>query len=254
MSSINTSTDALSVDPFRSRRIVGLIFAYLFPTIITWCYFVLAGRYPMGTQQTVFLVVKIVQFALPAAWTFFALREPLRTSKPTVSGVMIGAAFAASVVGAGLVVFKTALQHLPVFTTAAELIQHKIAAFGIASTASYFVLAAFYSLVHSLLEEYYWRWFVFQQTRRVIAFWPAAVLSSVGFTLHHIVVLSVFFRGVPWLVALLSAAIAIGGIFWAWLFNRRASVFDTWVSHLLIDAGIFAIGYELVRQSFVSAS
>jgi hypothetical protein len=63
----------------------------------------------------------------------------------------------------------------------------------------------------------------------------------------------VFFRGELWFVAMLSAAIAIGGIFWAWLFNRSASVFDTWVSHLLIDAGIFAIGYELVRHSFVSA-
>jgi CAAX protease family protein len=251
MTSINTSTGPLSADPLRSRRIAGLIVAYFFPTFITWCYFVLAGRYPMGTQQTVYLIVKIIQFAFPAAWTVFALREPLRTAKPTSSGVLLGAAFAATVVCAGLIFFNSALIHLPVFTRAAELIQHKIGAFGVASAAAYFVLAAFYSLFHSLLEEYYWRWFVFQQTRRMMAFWPAAVLSAIGFTLHHILVLSVFFKGVPWLVALLSAAIAIGGIFWAWLFNRSESVFDTWFSHLLIDAGIFVIGYELVRHSFV---
>jgi CAAX protease family protein len=254
MSSINTSTGATAVDPFRSRRIAGLIFAYLFPVFITWCYFVLAGRYPMRTQQTVYLVVKIIQFAFPAAWTIFALREPLRTSRPTAGGVLLGAAFAAVVVSGGLLIFNSALHDLPIFGAAAKLIQHKIGAFGIASAGTYFALAAFYSLFHSLLEEYYWRWFVFQQTSRLMPLWPAAVLSSIGFTLHHIVVLCVFFQGVLWLVALLTAAIAVGGIFWAWLFNRSASVFDTWLSHLLIDAGIFLIGYELLQHSFISAS
>ena len=154
------------------------------------------------------------------------------------------------VVGAGWILFQSTLRDVPVFTTAATLIQQKIAAFGIASAGAYFALTAFYSLFHSVLEEYYWRWFVFQQSRRLMPLWPAAMLSAIGFTLHHIVVLNVFFRGVPWLVALLSAAIAIGGVFWAWLFDRGGSVFDTWPSHLLIDAGVFAIGYQLVQQSF----
>jgi membrane protease YdiL (CAAX protease family) len=158
--------------------------------------------------------------------------------------------FSVVVVCAGLILFQTALRNLPVFTTAAELIQQKIAAFGIASAGAYFALTAFYSLFHSLLEEYYWRWFVFQQSSRLMAFWPAALLSAIGFTLHHIIVLNVFFKGAPWLVAALSTAIAIGGVFWAWLFNRTGSVFDTWLSHLLIDAGIFAIGYQLVQNSF----
>jgi hypothetical protein len=62
-------------------------------------------------------------------------------------------------------------------------------------------------------------------------------------------VLGVFFQGAPWLVALLAGAIAVGGIFWAWLFDRSDSVFDTWPSHLLIDAGLFVgIGFPLVRH------
>jgi uncharacterized protein len=250
MSSANNSNSETLSDPFRSRRIAGLIVAYFFPTFITWCYFVLADSYAKSTQQTVYLIVKIIQFAFPAVWTFFALREPLRTSKPTTRGVLIGITFSLTVVGTGWILFQSMLRDLPLFTTAATMIQQKIAAFGIASASAYFVLTAFYSLVHSLLEEYYWRWFVFQQSRRLMPLWPAAVLSAIGFTLHHTVVLSVFFPGVPWLLALFSAAIAIGGVFWAWLFNRSASIFDTWLSHLLIDAGIFAIGYQLVQQSF----
>ena len=52
-------------DPHRALRIGGLIFAMLFPTVITWGYFVLAGRYSTGTQQTVYLTVKIIQIRVP---------------------------------------------------------------------------------------------------------------------------------------------------------------------------------------------
>jgi uncharacterized protein len=242
-------------DPHRALRIGGLIFAMLFPTVITWGYFVLAGRYSTGMQQTVYLTVKIIQFAFPAAWTLLSLREPLRTNRPTVSGLLLGAAFSVAVVAAGMAVFKFKLHDMPIFATAAELIQKKIAAFGVTSAAKYFLLCGFYSLFHSLLEEYYWRWFVFRQLRHSLGLWPAAVLSAVGFTLHHIVVLSVFFKDAPLLVVLFSAAIAIGGTFWAWLYERSGSIFDPWLSHLLIDAGLFfGIGYELVRHTFVSAS
>ena len=54
-----------------------------------------------------------------------------------------------------------------VFAAAAELIRDKIAGFGIDSVWKYALLAVFYSLFHSLLEEYYWRWFVFRQLRHL---------------------------------------------------------------------------------------
>ena len=242
-------------DPRRPLRWAGLIFAIGFPTLITWAYFVLAGRYTTGVQQTVYLTVKVIQFAFPAVWTLLALREPLRTSRPTMSGLLMGAVFSVAVVGAGMIVFQFALRNLPMFATAAELIQKKIAGFGITTASAYFLMGGFYSLFHSLLEEYYWRWFVFRQLRNLMAFGPAAVISAIGFTLHHIVVLSVFFKGELLLVALFASAIAIGGVFWAWLYNRSNSVFDTWLSHLLIDAGLFfGIGFRTVKHTFVVAS
>jgi membrane protease YdiL (CAAX protease family) len=237
-------------DPYRSLRWGGLAFAIAFPTLITWGYFVLAGRYSTGTQQTVYLIVKVIQFTFPAAWTWLALREPLRTSRPTASGMLLGIAFSVVVVSAGMALFEFALRDTSVFTAAAELIHRKIEAFGIDSAWKYFLMAGFYSLFHSLFEEYYWRWFVFRQLRRLMPLWPAVIISGVAFTLHHIVVLGVFFQGAPLLIAVLAAAIAIGGFFWAWLYQRSNSIFDTWLSHLLIDAGLFfGVGYELVRHT-----
>jgi uncharacterized protein len=231
-----------------------VIFAILFPTLITWGYFVQAGQYSKGVQQTVYLIVKVVQFAFPAVWTLLALREPLRTSRPTASGLLLGAAFSAVVVATGMVVFQFLLRDLPIFASAAELIEKKITGFGITTTAAYFLMGGFYSVFHSLLEEYYWRWFVFRQLQKLVPLWVAIIGSAIGFTLHHIVVLCVFFQGVPWLIALLAGGIAIGGAFWAWLYHRSDSIFDTWLSHLLIDAGLFfGIGYQLVQHMFVAA-
>lgn len=236
----------------RRLCLVGLGFAVLFPTIITWLYFVAADSYSTGIKQSVYLAVKIIQFAFPAVWTYFALREPLRTGRPTVTGFLMGTVFGVVVAGTGVVIFHLFLRENPVFTSAAELIQRKIAAFGVDSAGKYFLLCGFYSLFHSLLEEYYWRWFVFQQLRKVMPLWPAVFVSGIAFTLHHIVVLFVFFKSQFLLTAVLAIAVAVGGWFWAWLYSRNNSIFDTWFSHLLIDAGIFfGIGYELVRHSFV---
>jgi membrane protease YdiL (CAAX protease family) len=79
----------------------------------------------------------------------------------------------------------------------------------------------------------------------------AIVVSAIGFMSHHVIVLNAFFNEAPLLVGLLSAAVAAGGVFWAWLYERTGSLFGPWLSHLLIDAGIFWIGYDLLRATFI---
>jgi membrane protease YdiL (CAAX protease family) len=104
----------------------------------------------------------------------------------------------------------------------------------------------FYSIAHSLLEEYYWRWFVFSQLRRLIPLAPAIVVSALGFTAHHVLVLAHYFGWTSPLTLLFSASVAVGGAFWAWLYERTGSLLGPWLSHLVIDAGIFFIGFKLV--------
>jgi membrane protease YdiL (CAAX protease family) len=234
------------------KRIAGTIFALVYPAIITWAYFVLAGRHSTGAQQTVFLAVKVCQFAFPLIWVGWVLREPLRTGRASWNGLFLGAAFSVCVVAAGWSLFAFVLRDAPVFANASQLILKKVQGFGINSLAKYAVLAVFYSLVHSLLEEYYWRWFVFQQLRCLIPRWPAIVVSALGFMAHHVIVLVAFFEGAPALAWALSLAVAMGGAFWAWLYERTGSIFGPWLSHLIIDAGIFWIGYELLGRTISS--
>jgi hypothetical protein len=232
-------------------RWFGVIFALVFPSIITWGYFVFAAQYSGAVQQVTYLSVKIIQFAFPIVWVWAVLREPLRLRPARPGGLLMGAAFSALVVGAGWLVFELALRETSAFTRAALKIHDKIAQFGIDAAWKYAILGVFYSLIHSLLEEYYWRWFAFRQLRNLIPLWPAVLISAIAFAGHHVIVLSEFFREVPWLAWLFATAVAVGGVFWAWLYERTGSLYSTWLSHLLIDAGIFWIGYELVREAFL---
>jgi membrane protease YdiL (CAAX protease family) len=130
----------------------------------------------------------------------------------------------------------------------AETVHEKVTDLGLSSLWKYVAVGVFYSLLHSFLEEYYWRWFVFAQLRHKLSLGWALGICSVGFMAHHVILLVTFFGWTSPLAYLFSAGVAIGGLVWAWLYERSGSLIGPWLSHMLVDAGIFLIGYDLVRQ------
>jgi membrane protease YdiL (CAAX protease family) len=128
----------------------------------------------------------------------------------------------------------------------ASLIRSKAASFGMGSPATFIVGAALLSLVHSLMEEYYWRWFVFGGLRRYMPVAAAIALSSLAFTAHHVILLASFFGGLTLPAVLFSLCVAIGGAAWTWIYHRSGSLLGPWLSHAMIDAGIFVVGYSLI--------
>jgi membrane protease YdiL (CAAX protease family) len=234
-----------------NRRLAwaGVLFALVFPTVLTWAYFIQAAEAGEGVQRAVMGTLKLIQFAFPLVWVLWVLRERIDWQRFTTRGVALGVTFGLVVTLTGWCVFHFALAPLSAFQTAIEPMREKVAGFGIDSAAKYAALGVFYSLCHSFLEEYYWRWFVFAQLRRLTPLAPAIAISSLGFASHHVLVLAHYFGWTSPLTWLFSAAVAIGGAFWAWLYSRTGSLLGPWLSHLVIDAGIFLIGFQLVRAS-----
>ena len=233
----------------RTAAWLGAVFALVFPTIVTWAYFFRDAGADQGVQQAVMATLKVLQFAFPAVWACFVLRQRLEWRRPSTQGVVTGLLFGLAAAAAGWIVFRYVLESSPMFVAAADQIRAKVAGFGLDSRSKFVALGVFYSLAHSLLEEYYWRWFVFGQLRRLAPLWPAIVVSSLGFMAHHVLVLSLYFGWWTWPTLLFSASIAVGGAFWAWLYDCTGSLLGPWLSHLVVDAGIFFIGFQLVRGS-----
>ena len=40
--------------------------------------------------------------------------------------------------------------------------------------------------------------------------------------------------------------VAVGGGVWCWIYQRSHSLLGPWLSHALIDAAIFVVGYRLI--------
>jgi membrane protease YdiL (CAAX protease family) len=238
---------------------LALAFAMIFPSIMAWLYFVvLAGGQPPSqvslpnvNRAVIFAygLGKVIQFLFPAFFVWLTEPGRLRPAKPTFRGMALGASFGLLVVAGIFLLYYTGLRAELVQIKAPEQIAAKLRQFGLFSPAGFLVLAVFISVVHSLLEEYYWRWFVFGQLRKWLPVAGAVVLSSLAFMAHHVIILAVYLRGPEAFftrVVPFSLGIAVGGGVWAWLYHKSGSIYAPWVSHLIIDAGIMAVGYDLL--------
>jgi membrane protease YdiL (CAAX protease family) len=173
----------------------------------------------------------------------------LRPALPSWQGMAVGMAFGLTVGLAALALYYGWLKDSSLMRQTPDKVRAKLTEMQCDSPARYLAMAAFYSVFHSLLEEYYWRWFVFGWLKRHLRAWPALVLASLGFMAHHVIVLAVYFPGVQefFTMALpLSLGVGIGGGVWCWLYHKTGSLYAAWISHLLIDAAIMWIGYDLV--------
>ena len=126
---------------------------------------------------------------------------------------------------------------------AADALLAKAGAYG--AVEHFYLFAAFLCIGNSGMEEYYWRWFVYRGLRNFMPVKLAVVVSALGFTLHHVVVLSAYFPSVGFVV-LLNVGVFVGGCVWALLYEKHRSIVGPWVSHCIVDAAIMVVAYDLL--------
>ncbi len=226
----------------------AIAFALVFPTLLTYAYFVHLADRPTGLQQVVYTAGKILQFGFPLAWVYCLRRQRLSLEGPSRRGLIEGAVFGVLVVIAMLAMYALVLRPGGFLDGAEDAVRDKLHDMGLDTMRMFLAAALFYSLIHSLLEEYYWRWFVFGELRETISIGLAVIISSLGFAAHHVIVLGIYLGWQSPLTYLFSLAIAIGGAVWAWIYQRSGTLYGSWLGHLMVDAAIFVIGYDLARE------
>jgi len=193
---------------------------------------------PLG--HGLFLTAKLWLLVFPTLWHLLVEKGRPSWSPPRrgglltglLSGIAVAAVIAAAALAAG------------VHTLDASDLRAAVAAMGLGTPAAYLAGAAAWTLANSLVEEYVWRWFVLTQCER-LAGAPAAVVLSAGFfTAHHVLALSRYLP--PGLTLLASAGVFVGGVVWAGLYLRYRSIWPGWISHVLADVAVFALGWRLL--------
>jgi hypothetical protein len=225
----------------------AVLFALVFPTLLTLVYFILLAGHPSAVQQGAFAGGKFIQFAFPAFWILWIQRAKFHWTSPSRTDLIWGGGLGLVLLAATLALYHLGLKPAGFFAgSVAEAIRQKVEGLGVKTALQYLTMSIFYVIVHSLLEEYYWRWFVFGQLSRACRLPTAIAVSSIAFAAHHVLVRGLYFGWLSPLTWLFTLAIIIGGAFWAWLYRVSDSLAAPWLSHAILDAAIFAIGYQML--------
>ncbi len=202
--------------------------------------------FPESTwAKAVFGLAKVWILVAPLVWLWkvegVKPRFPRWSNRGMVAAHVTGAMIFAVIAGA-YVGFSHA------WIDPAEMLA-KVRQFGLDRLGLYLLGALYWCTVNSLLEEYFWRWFVYARLRDVLpsnllGVGGAVVVCGLLFTVHHVVALSVYFDAKT--TALASAGVFIGGVTWSWLYAKSGNIYAAYVSHVWADVVIFWIGWRLI--------
>ena len=236
-------SDALPEEQHNKRIRSVIIPAMILPFLGALVYFVFAGG--GNLTKIAYSATKLFTFVWPVIAVIFILKQKLKWPRLTGAhhwkslplGVLVGA----GIVGLMFLLMQTPMG-VQVKSSAANM-QTAVSKFGL-TRSNYWLFAVFLSVFHSLLEEYYWRWFVFGGLHQMASPGWAHVLAGTAFMTHHIIVLLQYFP-VP-LTIFLSLMIGVGGVIWSWMYLRQGSLMGAWIAHMIVDFGALWIGYKLI--------
>jgi len=193
---------------------------------------------PVG--QTVFMTAKIWLLALPFYWHLAIDR-----CKPALSPVRPGGLGTGVLTGiAAGALIGLAAWFFGIFDMDMSSLAGEIDEMGLDTPRAYLLGAVGWTFANSLMEEIVYRWFVFTRAERLTGKASAVLISAAVFTAHHVVALSTY---LPWgLTALASLGVFLGGVLWAALYCRFRSIWPCWISHIIADVAIFAVGWEVL--------
>lgn len=184
--------------------------------------------------------IKIVLFLLlPAVYSFFDKDiKPFDVLKPNKKG------------------FKTALiLAIPLYflIIGAYLLLKNVFDFSAITTAltgdvgvnrdNFIFVALYISFVNSLLEEFFFRGFIFLGLKKIIKLNLAHVVSALLFALYHIAIMSGWFSIPIFLLAM--AGLFAGGIIFNLLNSKFNNIYISWLVHMFANFAINTIGLSL---------
>ncbi len=101
-------------------------------------------------------------------------------------------------------------------------------------------IALYISFVNSMLEEFFFRGFIFINLNRISGRKFAYIVSAFLFTLYHIAIMGNWFS--PILFALAMAGLFVGAIIFNYLNEKGGNIYNSWIVHMMANLSINTVG------------
>lgn len=109
---------------------------------------------------------------------------------------------------------------------------------------NFLYVSLYISFINSLLEEFFFRGFLFTNLRKGLS--PAAAhgFSAALFALYHVAMMTGWFS--PWLFGLVLVGLTVGGIVFNLLNRWTGTIYCSWLVHMFANFAINTIGFILL--------
>ena len=222
----------------RRRSLIALMLLVPAPSLGVWAAMMAWPDTTFG--QSVFFLCKAWMLLLPIGWLLIVERGRLSWSRPQRGGFGVAAGLGLAISAAIWLAYIL----LGSRWIDAEHVREMAEQNGIGTPLRYLALAAFWTCINSVLEEYVYRWFIFRKCEALLPGGLAVIASAFCFTFHHVLALKVQF---DWNVTLLaSLGVFLGGAIWSWLYLKYRSIWPGYLSHAMADIAVYIVGWQII--------
>ena len=109
---------------------------------------------------------------------------------------------------------------------------------------NFLFVSLYISFVNSLLEEFFFRGFLFTNLKKLHSRSFAYGFSAAAFSLYHVAMMTGWFS-LP-LFALIMAGLAAGGMIFNYMNERLDTIYCSWLTHMFANFAINTIGFLLM--------
>ena len=109
---------------------------------------------------------------------------------------------------------------------------------------NFLFVSLYISFVNSLLEEFFFRGFLFMNLKPSPGKGFAHGFSSILFAAYHVAMMVGWFS--PWLFALVMAGLAIGSVIFNTMNEKLGAIYPSWLTHMFANFAINTIGFMLM--------
>ncbi len=106
--------------------------------------------------------------------------------------------------------------------------------------SNYIGIALYISLINSLLEEFFFRGFMFLNLRKIGQRMFAYLVSAFAFTIYHIAIMGSWFTPALFVVAMVG--LFVGALIFNYLNEQDGNIYNSWMVHMMANLAINTVG------------
>ena len=177
---------------------------------------------------------------LPLGWKYFAKHLDLQNQKirkyfvGMIVGVIMGSTIIASFEFLPPEIQKETFARISQKIQTLHIQEH------------FWIYALILSFAHSLVEEFYWRFFLFTAFKKHLPRYRH-FLVAFAFSLHHFVV-TIFYFDLK-LGLILGLGVFAAGYIWTQLYEKENSLGAVWISHIIADIALMSFGFRALSMN-----